>query len=145
MKLYYAIDEILKKYNHTKIVDVINNKEESAKYVRDVLEKNYSLPTTDISIKNLSNELGNRVNHILFTFSLGLLVADFCGLKGKIIETYKRYCYYNNKLIYYLNKADEERVFINVWLIISLYHDYGYFFMKNSNINSFDDIYVYKS
>lgn len=149
MKLYDLIQEKLNEYNYDKIMDVINSKEKSARYVRDELEIKYSLPCQNISLKNLNEGLGNRINHILFTFSLGLLFSDFLGLKDKIIDEYMSYFEipgYNYGADY--NPITEEHMklfqaksFLSTWLIISLYHDYGYFFMDRK-VTKFDDIEV---
>ena len=149
MELIELIQNKLNEYNHKKIMDVINSKEDSARYVRNELESKYSLPNKDISLKKLRDGLGNRINHILFTFSLGLLFSDFLGLKERIIEDYIPYFEipgytYGAKQNFISEehfKLFQEKTFLSTWLIISLYHDYGYFFM-DKDITNFDEIDV---
>ena len=88
-----------------------------------------NLPLNDKKIKN--NNLLVRYNHILFTFVLGILLSDFLNLKTRIENDYKKYF------------KTKENIFLKVWLILSLYHDYGYFIQEEyKKFKKLDDVPV---
>lgn len=129
--LLNEIEIALKKNNLDSFLDVIDNREKSAKYIKTLLKEEMDLPDKVISIENLKTKFGDRANHILYTFALGILLSDFDGLKYKIEQSYAKYF------------VDKNNVFFKTWLITSLYHDYGYFLFNIYNsIASLEDFKV---
>lgn len=112
---------------------IINNNEYS-KIVIDNILKKLNFNAKSIKIENSRKDDMYRINHILFTFILGLYICEFCNLKKLIENKYKQYF-----------EKNEKNVFLKVWLLASLYHDYGYFKYKDYDggteiINSLNDI-----
>lgn len=131
--LLEVLREELKKYNNEDILDVIDNREQSARYIKKLINEDMDLPCENMTIKSLKSNFGDRINHILFTFSMGLLLAKFKNLDKLIENEYTKYF------------DGENNVFFKTWLIISLYHDYGYFLFTNDkykDIKHLDDFNV---
>ena len=84
--------------------------------------------------KYLPEEYDYRIKHILFSFGLGLVFADFANLTTKISEKYK-YCQYEIE-----NNNNDN--FLYAWLTVCLYHDFGYYVdhKKYSNISNLSNI-----
>lgn len=124
--LLAEIDLALAEYNLSPVSEIINSQDKSAHYIYKLLVERMGL--IDIKPYKLKKNFSNRINHCLFTFSLGILVSKFNNLKYKIENQYKKY--FNSS----------ENVFINTWLVLSLYHDYGYFLFNDyENINNLND------
>ena len=124
--LLAEIDLALADYNLDPVSEIINSQDKSAQYIYKLLVERMGL--IDIKPHKLKKKFSNRINHCLFTFSLGILVSKFNNLKYKIENHYEKY--FNSS----------ENVFINTWLVLSLYHDYGYFlFSDYENINNLND------
>lgn len=115
---------------YSDILKVIDNKRKSTKYVKELLDK-LDLPEADLTLEALNEKASYRMNHILFTFSLGILLAKFLELDQLITKEYSKYF------------KDEKNVFYKVWLMLSLYHDFGYFIQnKYKDCSKFDLIEV---
>lgn len=92
----------------------VNNKVKSASDIRDFLRK-MNLPEKSFFLEKLKVENAYRANHTLFTFVLGLALVKFSKLDEVIKKEYG--CYFTKK----------NDCFLKIWMITSLYHDYGYF------------------
>lgn len=114
VSLIDSLRETLDDYDYGDVLKIIDRKEDSARYVRKLLD-DMDLPEKRMTLQDLTSKLSIRMNHVLFTFSLGLILAKFTSLDTLIKEEYSRY---------FTRKRD---VFLKVWLMTSLYHDYGYF------------------
>ena len=118
------IDERLTEYGLPPISDVVNNKKKCIIYINKTL-KDYGNKVS-IPFQLTLDKYDFRVKHVLFSFGLGIVLADFMNLH-KIIE-----CEYEKYKI--------QNVFIYTWLTLCLYHDYGYFigssFLRTDNIQN---------
>ena len=124
--LMNSVDNALKKYNLSPISSIINNKEECKKYINRLLNM---FGHFIYYKKYLPEEYDYRIKHILFSFGLGLVFADFADLTKKIGERY----WIDNKI---------KDNFLYVWLTVCLYHDFGYYVdhKKYSNISNLSNI-----
>lgn len=124
--LMNSVDNALKKYNLSPISSIINDKEECNKYINRLLNM---FGHFIYYKKYLPEEYDYRIKHILFSFGLGLVFADFADLTKKIGERY----WIDNKI---------KDNFLYVWLTVCLYHDFGYYVdhKKYSNISNLSNI-----
>lgn len=106
-----AIDEYLMAQGYDPISGVINNKEKCVRYINRILE---SVDNKVVIPFGLAlDKYDFRVKHVLFSFGLGVLLAEFCNLDKVIENKYRKY------------KVDAP--FGYIWLTLCIYHDYGYF------------------
>lgn len=106
-----AIDECLMAQGYDPISGVINNKEKCVRYINRILE---SVDNKVVIPFGLAlDKYDFRVKHVLFSFGLGVLLAEFCNLDKVIENEYRKY------------KVDAP--FGYIWLTLCIYHDYGYF------------------
>ena len=120
--LMEEIDVGLQEFGLSPISDIVNNKEKSISYINRVLRE-YGNKVT-IPFQLTLDKYDFRVNHVLFSFGLGIVLASFCNLKEKIEQEYEKYKIKNT--------------FIYTWLTLCLYHDFGYFiglsYLRTDNI-----------
>ena len=129
--LINSVDNSLKKYGLSSISPIINDKRACEKYINELL----SMFGHFIHYKKyLPEEYDYRIKHILFSFGLGLVFADFADLTTKIGEKYK-YCQYEIE-----NNNNDN--FLYAWLTVCLYHDFGYYVNreKYSEISEISEI-----
>lgn len=112
----------------------INAQHKSADKAKELLEKQ-GYTNKKIKISEIENYSAEKINHTLFTYYLGLILCKFNNLKERIEEKYKNYF------------EEGEDIFFKIWTITSLYHDYGYGYLKKLReekiaIETFDDIEV---
>lgn len=125
MNLIDQIDFELQRCGLKPISDVVNNKDKCFKYVNELLKKvgnNVTIPDR-IEV----DKYDFRIKHVLLSFGLGFIFADFNDIKTKINSQY--------------HIPDVADTFIYTWLTLCLYHDYGYFIKSDyTDVNSFADI-----
>lgn len=126
--LMNSVDNALKKHILPPISPVINDKRECRKYINKLLNMHGHFICYK---KYLLEEYDYRIKHILFSFGLGLVFADFADLTTKIGEKYK-YCQYEIE-----NNNDDD--FLYAWLMVCLYHDFGYF-VNHDKFSEISDI-----
>lgn len=129
--LMSSVDNALKKYGLPPISPIINDKKECRKYINKLLNMFGHFICYK---KYLPEAYDYRIKHILFSFGLGLVFADFADLTTKIGEKYK-YCQYEIE-----NNNDDN--FLYAWLTVCLYHDFGYYVNreKYSEISDISEI-----
>lgn len=133
-KISKFINDDEKILDDTSIYDLekIINKKKTSKQVMTKLLKSIGFENIKLTLYKDNNNL-YRMNHILFTFALGTLLCDFNDLKSKIEKRYSKY-------------FPEGNAFIKVWMLTSLYHDYGYHINKEyeskGEIKSLNDVPV---
>lgn len=108
----------LDNYNIMKCLDN-NNLKDIVNYTKLLLQ-NMGLSSDKIDGDYIKNSLSIKITHTLFTFFLGLLISRFDDLEAKIEKEYEKY--FNEK----------HNVFLKVWTITSIFHDYGYAYIKNN-------------
>lgn len=125
MNLLEKIDEKLKKSGLDIISNVVDNKNKCFTYINNLLAKagnNVAIPE-QIAIKKYDF----RIKHVLLSFGLGFLFADFNNIEEKINTQY-HFQNITNKFAY-------------IWLTLCLYHDYGYFITSPyADIDDFKNI-----
>ncbi len=135
--LLNVLKKELQKYNEEGLIDAIKNREKAAEYIYRLLKEDLDLPCDKFTIESIKGYFENRINHVLFTFAIGLLLAKFKELDKYIEQEYKKY--FEDK---------RTNIFKTTWLISSLYHDYGYFMLNNEKykeIKTLNDFKVEKS
>lgn len=125
------LENVLMEYKIYKVYEALNNSEKAEKCLKNLLDQFTNLPKSSFTSRRLKEKYGPRFNHLLLTFALGLYIAKFDGLKDKIEKAYGRFY------------KIEKNVFFKTWLIVSLFHDYGYFlFDKYPMIRSLNEFGV---
>jgi hypothetical protein len=125
MNLLEKIDKELKKCGLEPISDVINSKKKCFEYINKLLTKVGNNVTIPEQIE--MDKYDFRIKHVLLSFGLGFILADFNDIKEKINT---QYC------IEHITDT-----FVYTWLTLCLYHDYGYFIKSSyTDIDEFSDI-----
>lgn len=109
--LMEEIDLKLKEVGLEPISNVVDNKKYCIRYINKILRK-YGNKVT-IPFQLTLSQYDFRVKHVLFSFGLGIVFANFYNLKTKIEEEYRHF--------------EIDNTFIYVWMTLCLYHDFGYF------------------
>ena len=125
------INVYLKKHILPPISPIINDKKECRKYINRLLNMFGHFICYK---KYLPEAYDYRIKHILFSFGMGLVFADFADLTTKIGEKYT-YCQYEIE-----NNNNDN--FLYAWLTVCLYHDFGYYVnrKKYSEISNISEI-----
>lgn len=118
------------------IESFINSQDKSAKKAKELLE-NQGYINNAFKMCEIKNYFAERINHTLFTYYLGLILCKFNNLKERIEEKYKDY----------FEEEEEEDIFLKIWTITAVCHDYGYGYLnkireEKIEIKTFDDIEV---
>lgn len=125
MNLLENIDEKLKKCGFDPISGVVNSKKKCFAYINRLLMKVGNNVTIPEQI-----EVGKydfRIKHVLLSFGIGFILADFNGIQEEINTQYRN--------------QDVTETFVYTWLTLCLYHDYGYFIKSSyTDIDEFGDI-----
>lgn len=112
--LLELMDEEYRKANlrlpYKSIMDFLTDEHKSSEFIRKITHDD-SFP--DIDEDNELFQLSQtRARHSAITYLIGLVFADFADLRIQIIKKLKK---------------DKNMNFLYLWMITSLYHDWGYF------------------
>ena len=125
MNLLEKIDKELRKCGLDPISNVINNKGKCLEYINKLLTKVGNNVTIPEQIEVSKYDF--RIKHVLLSFGIGFILADFNGVKEKINTEY--------------HIQNIQDIFVYTWLTLCLYHDYGYFIKSAyTNIDGFENI-----
>lgn len=67
VSLIDSLRETLEDYDYGDVLKIIDRKEDSARYVRKLLD-DMDLPEKRMTLQYLTSKLSIRMNHVLFTF-----------------------------------------------------------------------------
>ena len=86
MNLLEKIDKELRKCGLDPISNVVNNKEKCLEYINKLLTKVGNNVTIPEQIEVSKYDF--RIKHVLLSFGIGFILADFNGIKEKINTKY---------------------------------------------------------
>ena len=101
-----AIDRRLTELNLPPISGTVNNRKLSIQYINRILADHGN--KVSLPFQETLSRYDFRVKHVLFSFGLGIVLAPFCDLEQRI----RSVC---------------PSSFLQTWLTVCLYHDFGYF------------------
>lgn len=116
------MDEAYSEMRHTlpfkSVREFISDDDSCANFIRAILhDEEYSIPKKESSLYEFSKA---RARHAVIMFLIGIAFSRFEGLEEHILKTVK-------------HKEDPDcaetrhKDFLRLWMLTSLYHDYGYY------------------
>ncbi len=111
--------KIINNNDYNNVKGFVNKEDKTAGYIKELF-KSVGLESKIISKNYIKNSLSNKITHTLFTFFLGLLVCKFDDLETKIEKEYEKYF------------KEKDNIFLKVWTITSIFHDYGYAYITKN-------------
>lgn len=100
----------------------ISDDDVCARFIRAVLQDDeFTLPNRESRLYEFSKA---RASHAVVTYFIGIVFSEFAHLRIDISEKIKIKLDEHHQ---YSSEKDVNNLFLRLWMLTSLYHDYGYF------------------